>query len=297
MRALTRIAGWRRPLLWAGEDAADRADTVLAVAALLGILTRTGSGVARAAATGPWLDGADVGALAGIMTGHLHEGAERFLVAGDHTIAATEPLTPGVSAELAMLAERTSSGSGGATTWRITPASLRGALDRGRSADQILGFLRTHSRTPLPQTLEYVVEDAGRQHGQVRVGPATTYVRGEPDTLARLVASAAGRRLGLRITSPGTAVTTRPEKDVLAALRRLGEAPVLETADGRPRQAGRGGTRHPAPPDSGDGGDGPTAIALLGPAPAEPGALAPGLLDLVEDEVPGGAPRTGRAYP
>lgn len=193
------------------------------------------------------MDGADPGTLAAAVSAGLPDGAEQFLVAGDHTVTATQPLTPTVTAELAGFAERTSSGSDGTGTWRITASTLRDAMDRGRTAAQILGFLRAHSRTPLPQTLEYLVGDTGRRHGQLRVGPATTYLRGEPDAVAHLVASATGRRLGLRQTSPGTAVTSRPEKDVLTALRKHGESPVPETPDGQPRPEGSSGVRHPDP--------------------------------------------------
>jgi Helicase conserved C-terminal domain len=244
--ALVRAAAWRWPLLWSGQEEATQAP-VVAAATLLGLAARDGTRVSRAAVTGPWVDVADADALAAAAAPGLPDGENAFVVAGDHTVTATQPLTPAVAAELASFAERTSSGSGGTGTWRVTATTLRAALDRGRTAAQILGFLRAHSRTPLPQSLEYLVDDTGRRHGRLRVGPATTYLRGEPAAIAHLVASATGRHLGLRETSPGSAVTSRPEKDVLTALRKLGEAPVPETPDGQPRSESRSGVRHPDP--------------------------------------------------
>ena len=89
----------------------------------------------------------------------------------------------------------------------------------------MLEFLRRHSSTPLSQALEYLVADVARRHGRLRVGGATTYLRGDPAMVAGAVRSAAGRRLGLRELAPGVAVTGRSQRELLAALRKAGEAP------------------------------------------------------------------------
>jgi hypothetical protein len=168
-----------------------------------------------------------------------------------------------VETRLAGLADREAAGSG---TWRIHDASLRRAFDEGGTAEEVLEFLRRHSSTPLPQALEYLVADVARRHGRLRVGGSTTYLRGDPAMVAGAVHSAAGRRLGLRELAPGVAVTGRSQRELLAALRKAGEAPLAEEADGSPRPEGSRPVRHVqrAAPDR------------LGRPPAAPNGHSPG---------------------
>jgi hypothetical protein len=62
--------------------------------------------------------------------------------------------------------------------------------------------------------------------------------------VAGAVRSAAGRRLGLRELAPGVAVTGRSQRELLAALRKAGESPLAEEADGSPRPEGSRPVRH-----------------------------------------------------
>jgi len=239
--AIGELLTWRQPLLWdERRDGQDQA--VLDGAALLGLAAVADERAAAGPAAAAWVRGAGADELAAAMTGLLPDGSARFLVAGDLTVVAPGGLAPDVEGRLAALAERET--SGGAATWRITDASLRGALDEGLSGDQVLAFLREHSDTPLPQALEYLVEEATRRHGRLRVGAAGTYLRGEAALVTQMVRSAAGRRLGLRELAPGVAVTSRPQRELLAELRKTGEAPVAEDADGSPRRDTRRAVRH-----------------------------------------------------
>ena len=54
---------------------------------------------------------------------------------------------------------------------------MRRALDAGRTAADLHTLLATHSRTPVPQPLTYLVDDLARRHGRIRVGTAGAYVR------------------------------------------------------------------------------------------------------------------------
>ncbi|MGH3935744.1 MAG: helicase-associated domain-containing protein, partial [Pseudonocardiaceae bacterium] len=58
---------------------------------------------------------------------------------------------------------------GAARTWRFTPASVRAALDAGWTAQDLLTELAAISDHPIPQPLEYLITDASRRHGKVRV--------------------------------------------------------------------------------------------------------------------------------
>jgi Helicase conserved C-terminal domain/WYL domain len=235
------LLGWRRPLLW-DDHRDDQAMAVLDTAVLLGLAAVEGGRAAAGPASAAWSGGAGCEELAATMAGLLPDGAHRFLVAGDLTVVAPGGLAPEVESRLVVLAERET--GGGAVTWRVTDASLRRALDEGRTGEQVLAFLREHSDTPLPQALEYLVDEAARRHGRLRIGPAVTYLHGEPPLVTQTVRSAAGRRLGLRELAPGVAVTQRSQRELLAELRKAGEAPVVEEPDGTARVQGRRAVRH-----------------------------------------------------
>jgi hypothetical protein len=299
LEALADLLAWRQPLVWPDPDGGppvvvaprqgawatqwpgsgqwglsapdlpgpgahlEAVRLVLELGELLGLVVSGDGRVAAGPAAAAWAAGADAAELAAIMAGALPEGSDRLLVAGDLTVVAPDGLAPAVQARLALLADREPGGA-----WRVHEPSLRRALDEGVTAEEMLGFLREHSATALPQALEYLIADAARRHGRLRVGGASTYLRGDPALVAEVVRSAAGRRLGLRELAPGVAVTQRPQRDLLAGLRKAGEAPLAEEADGSPRLESRKAVRHPGRPGAGEAGEAgaPRAEALVDPA-------------------------------
>jgi hypothetical protein len=278
---LAALLAWRQPLVWPTPPRAERPGPRVAVRAVLdaaGFLGLTAAGDQRAQAglaAEAWVAGADAALLATAAAPLLPDGTDRFLVAGDLTVFAPRGLAPAVEARLAALADRET--AGGTATWRIHEASLRRAFDEGRSADEVVDFLRTHSDTPLPQALEYLVADAARRHGRLRVGGAATYLRGDPALVAGAVRSAAGRRLGLRELAPGVAVTARPQRELLAALRKAGEAPLAEEPDGRPRPETPRPVRHT--PRAAVDSSGSRSPSLGGPASPSNGHAQAGLAE------------------
>jgi Helicase conserved C-terminal domain len=244
---LARLLAWRQPMVWpdpAGGGPDELESTVGAVldaAAFLGVAVADGQRAQAGLAAEVLLAGTGPAGLAEAAAEALPDGPARFLLAGDLTVVAPGGLAPGVETRLAGLADREAAGSG---TWRISDASLRRAFDEGGTAEEVLEFLRRHSSTPLPQALEYLVADVARRHGRLRVGGATTYLRGDPAMVAGAVRSAAGRRLGLRELAPGVAVTGHGQRELLAALRKGGEAPLAEEPDGSPRPEGPRPVRH-----------------------------------------------------
>jgi Helicase conserved C-terminal domain len=247
VEGLARVLAWRGPMVWpdpAGSGPDELEATVRAMldsAAFLGVAVVEGGRAQAGLAAERWLEGDGPAGLAEAAEVALPDGPDRFLLAGDLTVVAPGGLAPGVETRLAGLADREAAGSG---TWRIHDASLRRAFDEGHTAEDVLEFLRRHSSTPLSQALEYLVADVARRHGRLRVGGATTYLRGDPAMVAGAVRSAAGRRLGLRELAPGVAVTGRSQRELLAALRKAGEAPLAEEPDGSPRPEGSRPVRH-----------------------------------------------------
>jgi len=157
---------------------------------------------------------------------------DHVLLQADLTAIAPGPLQPEVASGLGLLADVES--RGGATVYRFSAASVRRALDAGRPATELHAFLETHSRTPVPQPLTYLIDDSARRHGRLRVGGAGVYVRSDdPAELDTLLADPALAGLRLRRIAPTVALSDAPADLVLALLRGARRAPVLEDADGR----------------------------------------------------------------
>ncbi|MFC6236609.1 helicase-associated domain-containing protein [Longivirga aurantiaca] len=180
----------------------------------------------------------------------LPEPLDHVLLQADLTAVAPGPLEGALAREIALMADVES--TGGATVYRFTEATIRRALDAGRSATDILAMLSARSRTPVPQPLEYLVNDAARRHGALRVGVATAYLR--CDDPATVTAALADRKLAaLRLTrvADTVIVSASPIDLVLERLREAGYAPSAENAEGavvvRRRDSRRTPTR-PRPP-------------------------------------------------
>jgi Helicase conserved C-terminal domain len=236
---LADLLAWRQPLVWPRPDGHRAATLVMEAAKLLGLAVAADGRVAPGPAAAAWAGGAGAAELAERMRAQLADGSDRLLVAGDLTVVAPDGLEPAVAASLGQLADREQGG-----TWRVREASLRRAFDEGATPDELLDFLRGHTATPLPQALEYLVKDTARRHGRLRVGGAATYLRGDPALVAAAVRSTGGRRIGLRELAPGVAVTSHSQEDLLAVLRKSGELPLAEEADGTPRPESRKPVRH-----------------------------------------------------
>ena len=154
-----------------------------------------------------------------------------ILLQADLTAIAPGPLEPELSRELGLIANIES--TGGATVYRFSDATIRRGLDAGRGASDILTMLTMKSKTPVPQPLEYLVHDAARRHGSLRIGVATGYIRCDDPTI--LTEIMADRRLtNLRFVRLADTViaTTNPVDNVLERLRESGFAPSVENSDG-----------------------------------------------------------------
>ncbi|MGE0817573.1 MAG: helicase-associated domain-containing protein [Candidatus Nanopelagicales bacterium] len=161
----------------------------------------------------------------------LPEPLDHVLLQADLTAVAPGPLEGALAREIALMADVES--TGGATVYRFSEGSIRRALDAGRSATDLLAMLAARSRTPVPQPLEYLVNDAARRHGALRVGVASAYLR--CDDPATVTAVLADRKLaGLRLSrlADTVIVSASPVDLVLDKLREAGYAPSAENAEG-----------------------------------------------------------------
>jgi hypothetical protein len=157
---------------------------------------------------------------------------DHVLLQADLTMIAPGPLEQVLAAEINLVADVES--AGGATVYRISEASVRRALDVGRTSTELHELFRTRSRTPVPQSLTYMIDDVARRHGRLRGGAAMSFLRCDDEALlTEVAASAAGTRLELRKIAPGVLVSPVPLADVLEDLRAAGFAPSAEGSDGQ----------------------------------------------------------------
>ncbi|MET7713900.1 helicase-associated domain-containing protein [Streptomyces sp. NPDC005407] len=161
----------------------------------------------------------------------LPEPLDHILLQADLTAVAPGPLQRPLAETLAVLADIES--KGGATVYRFTPASVRRALDAGKSASDLHTFLTTHSRTPVPQPLSYLVDDVARRHGHLRIGSASAYVRCDDDALlGEILADKRSQGLRLRRLAPTVLAAQADPATLLEGLRTMGYAPAAESAEG-----------------------------------------------------------------
>ncbi|MFG2604066.1 helicase-associated domain-containing protein [Streptomyces sp. NPDC048514] len=170
-------------------------------------------------------------AAARLLAPLLPEPLDHVLLQADLTAVAPGPLQRPLADVLGVLAEVES--KGGATVYRFTPASVRRALDAGRTAAELHAFLTRHSRTPVPQPLAYLIDDVARRHGHLRVGAASAYVRCDDDALLNeIVADKRAAALGLRRLAPTVLAARSDPATLLEGLRAMGYAPAAESAEG-----------------------------------------------------------------
>jgi hypothetical protein len=156
---------------------------------------------------------------------------DHVLVQADLSVVVPGPPEPELAAELEVIAEQES--AGGASVHRVTAASVRRALDVGYTAADLHALFKRRSRTPVPQAMTYLIDDAARKHGGLRVGSAGSYLRSDDEALLAEVLT--DRRLGplaLRRIAPTVLVTPMQVARLLGALREAGFAPVAEDAGG-----------------------------------------------------------------
>ncbi len=248
---LQAIVRWRRPIVaGALADAANAVDPTWAEARLLGIVGRdTLSSLGRALlAEGK---AGTTGELAEVAATFVHPPSAEAIFQADLTVVVPGSPSSSVSTLLDTVGDRESRGS--ATTWRISPASVRRALDGGATPDTVLRELQgIAAGGKLPQPLEYLVADVARRHGALRVRTVACVLRADDHALlAEIAAAKSLTSLGLTLLAPGVLASAVPMEKTLASLRAAGYAPVGEDDTGatmieRPASRRTGERRVPA---------------------------------------------------
>lgn len=230
---------WRRPR-WAARLQPEPVGHLLDEAHALGL---TGRGALSSAAAALLADGEDAALRA--MAAMLPAPIDHFLLQADFTVVVPGPLQRELAEDLAAVADVESAGA--AMVYRVSEASIRHALDTGRTADALHTFFSSYSKTPVPQGLTYLINDVARRHGQLRVGMAASFLRcDDPTLLAHAVAAPGMAGMDVRLLAPTVAVCQAPIGEVLGVLRAGGFAPAAEDATGAIVDIRRRGARVPA---------------------------------------------------
>ncbi len=170
---------------------------------------------------GRQVEAEDFDAAAAALADHLPDALSHFVLQADLTAVAPGYLDPEVTRFLVLVS--TAEGQGPAAVYRFSEVSIRHGLDAGLTSDSITEFLSTHSATPVPQPLTYLVEDTALRHGQLKVGQAGSYLRSDhPDLLTDVLSDSRTVVLGLERLAPTVVVSGASANELTATLRSLG---------------------------------------------------------------------------
>ncbi len=157
---------------------------------------------------------------------------DQVVLQADLTAVASGTVPYQLARDLRLLADQES--RGGAAVFRFSARSLRRALDAGWSGADVRRWLEHHATTAVPQPLAYLIDDIARQHGSIRVGPASAYVRIDDEAqAAALLTHPDASVLGLRELAPGILVGTAEPYEMVDFLHRIGHSPAAEDSSGR----------------------------------------------------------------
>jgi hypothetical protein len=217
------VLDWRAPVRRSSSLQDELAEWTLREAEWLGI---TGQGAISKYGIG-FLNGDDLD----VINQDLPKTVDHILIQSDNTAIAPGPLEHEISQSLAMMAEIES--RGGATVYRFTEATIRRALDHGKTGDEIKSFLAKTSKTPMPQPLEYLIADVAKKHGKLRVGNTSSFIRCEDTALiSQIINDKKLEILGLRRIAPVVVICEMDATDAMRILRECGYLPAGESANG-----------------------------------------------------------------
>jgi hypothetical protein len=156
---------------------------------------------------------------------------DHILIQGDNSAIAPGPLTVDLANSIGTIADIES--RGGATVYRFSEGSIRRGLDHGQTGEMIKEFLKRVSKTPVPQPLEYLINDVAKRHGRLRVGVGSSYIRCEDEGLIQqIVHDKKLEDIHIRKLAPQVLISDTDLHDLVNALRDAGYLPAIENETG-----------------------------------------------------------------
>ncbi|MEN9325298.1 MAG: hypothetical protein RL414_1052, partial [Actinomycetota bacterium] len=156
---------------------------------------------------------------------------DHILIQADNSAIAPGPLTLEIANAIGTIADIES--RGGATVYRFSEGSIRRGLDHGQTGDQIKDFLKRVSKTPVPQPLEYLINDVSKRHGRLRVGVGNSYIRCEDEgIIQQIVHDKKLESIHIRKLAPQVLISDTELHDLVNVLRDAGYLPAMENDSG-----------------------------------------------------------------
>jgi hypothetical protein len=185
----------------------------------------------------PWMIAALEGKIdsaAKAIAKHMPSLQARVILQTDLSIVAPGPLE--VSAEERLREFAQAEAIGLASHFRLTPLSVSFALERGHSIDEIRASLLELSGNPLPQPVEYLLNDVLRRFGRIKVvadeAGGGAYIRVSDTTLAiELAKDLRHRIISLRQIDATTLYSKYTADVVYFTLRDYGHLAVRANQD------------------------------------------------------------------
>lgn len=171
------------------------------------------------------------------MASLLPAEVDKVYLQHDLTIVSPGPLVPSLDAHLRRIAEVESRAL--ASTYRVTAASLERAIGAGETGESIRSFLSSVSLTGIPQPLNYLIDEAFKRYGLVRVREnddprMRAAVRSvDADLIGAIAVDQAFASLGFARISPNELVTRFPRDVVYWALADAKYPVAAEDRNGR----------------------------------------------------------------
>ena len=157
---------------------------------------------------------------------------KNFIVQANAEVFIPPYLDPEIHFRLLLLTDSPSAAAAGNTV-AITKGSLRRVLDMGESIAEILSFLQTHSRTGIPQNVEYLIKEVGGRHGHIKIGSAELYI--QTDTALLMKELQNGREMKsykfLALSDTVSILKGDDLEKLLRDMRKAGYMPVIESGE------------------------------------------------------------------
>lgn len=222
-KSFNELLSWRAPIRRNSSLQEELTTWTLREAEWLGI---TGQGAISKYGV-HFLNGEDLD----LINKDLPKTVDHILIQSDNTAIAPGPLEHEISQQLAIMAEIES--RGGATVYRFSEATIRRALDHGKTGDEIKSFLIKTSKTPMPQPLEYLISDVAKKHGKLRVGNTSSFIRCEDTALlSQIMLDKKLEILSLRRIAPEVVICDHDANELMRLLRESGYLPAAESSNG-----------------------------------------------------------------
>lgn len=150
-----------------------------------------------------------------------------FIIQPNHEVLASSYLAPELRWKLNHIAELRQADQ--MSTYKFSAESIYKGLGSGFSLDEILAFLKTHSRTGIPQNVEISIKDWAERYGQIYLMDVML-LRCKNERIAQEIKASTqiGRYILGKISPIDFVVSRQQSKELLALLKKQNYMPLPE---------------------------------------------------------------------